>query len=82
MRVIAASTRWRTPSSKVRTLSLMIASSGITFSLVPACSAPAVTTADSVAAISRDTMVCSRPAFAVGGGRLAGISSGWACTSV
>ena len=38
MRSIAASTRLRTPSSKVRTLSLMIASSGMTFSFVPACS--------------------------------------------
>jgi hypothetical protein len=33
MRSIAASTRARTPSSKVRTFSLMIASSGITFSV-------------------------------------------------
>src|SRR5574337_318158 len=57
---MAARTRLRTPSSKVRTLSLMMASSGITFSLVPACSAPTVTTAASVAATSRDTIVCSR----------------------
>ena len=60
MRSIAASTRLRTPSSKVRTLSLMMASSGMTFSLVPACSAPTVTTAASAAATSRETMVCSR----------------------
>ena len=60
IRSIAASTRLRTPSSKVRTFSLMIASSGMTFSLVPACSAPMVTTAASVAASSRETMVCSR----------------------
>ena len=45
IRLIAASTRLRTSSSKVRTLSLMTASSGITFSFVPACSAPIVTTA-------------------------------------
>ena len=39
IRSIAASTRLRTPASKVRTFSLMIASSGMTFSFVPACSA-------------------------------------------
>ena len=60
MRVIAASTRFLTPASKLRTLSLMTASSGITFSLSPACSTPIVTTADSVAAISRETMPCRR----------------------
>ena len=38
----------------------MTASSGMTFSLSPACSAPTVTTAASEAASSRDTMVCSR----------------------
>ena len=36
MRSIAASTRFRTSSLNVRTFSLMIASSGITFSFVPA----------------------------------------------
>ena len=36
IRSMAASTRFRTPTSKVRTFSLMSASSGITFSLVPA----------------------------------------------
>ena len=56
-----ASRTWlRTPSSKVRTFSLMVASSGITFSLVPACSAPTVTTADCAGATSRDTIVCRR----------------------
>jgi hypothetical protein len=50
----------RAPSSKVRTLSLITASSGITFSLVPACSEPIVSTAASVGASSRATMVCSR----------------------
>ena len=48
MRSIAASTRFRTPSSNVRTFSLIIASSGMTFSFVPACSEPTVTTAASV----------------------------------
>ena len=38
----------------------MSASSGMTFSFVPACKTPTVTTAASVAATSRDTMVCSR----------------------
>jgi hypothetical protein len=54
IRSIAASTRLRTPSSKLRTLSLMTASSGMTFSLVPACNEPMVTTAASAAASSRD----------------------------
>ena len=54
----------RTPSSKVRTFSLMTASSGITFSFVPACSAPMVTTAGCVGATSRETMVCSRSTVA------------------
>jgi hypothetical protein len=36
----------------------MFASSGMTFSFVPACSTPVVTTADSLAAISQKTMVC------------------------
>ena len=64
MRSIAASTCLRTPSSNVRTFSLMMASSGITFSLVPACRTPTVTTAASVAATSRETMVCSRRTIA------------------
>ena len=55
-----ASTCLRTPASNVRTLSLMTASSGMTFSFVPACSTPTVTTAASLAATSRDTMVWSR----------------------
>ena len=38
----------------------MTASSGMTFSLSPACSEPMVTTADSVAATSRATMPCRR----------------------
>ena len=38
----------------------MMASSGMTFSFVPACNAPMVTTAASAAATSRDTMVCRR----------------------
>src|SRR5579864_1527891 len=59
IRSIAASTCLRTPSSKVRTFNLIIASSGITFSFVPACSAPIVTTAESVGATSRETIVCS-----------------------
>ena len=48
----------------MRTFSLMSASSGMTFSFVPACSAPTVTTAASVAAISRETMVCRRSTVA------------------
>ena len=60
IRVIAASTRVRTFSSKVRTFSFMTASSGMTFSLSPACNEPTVTTAASDAASSRDTMVCRR----------------------
>ncbi len=36
------------------------ASSGMTWSLVPACSAPIVTTAACEAAVSRETMVCNR----------------------
>jgi hypothetical protein len=60
IRSMAASTRLRTPASNVRTLSLMIASSGITFSFVPAWSEPTVTTADSAAATSRETTVCNR----------------------
>lgn len=60
MRSIAASTRLRTPAAKVRTLSLMTASSGITFSLVPACNAPTVTAAGSSGPTSRDTTVCRR----------------------
>jgi hypothetical protein len=39
---------------------LIIASSGITFSFVPACKTPMVTTADSAAATSRETMPCRR----------------------
>jgi hypothetical protein len=42
----------------------MIASSGMTFSFVPACSTPMVTTAASFAATSRETMVCSRSTVA------------------
>src|SRR5207302_962208 len=57
MRSIEASTRLRTPSLKVRTFSLIVASSGITFSLVPAWREPIVTTAASVGATSRETMV-------------------------
>ena len=64
IRSIAASTRVRTPSSNVRTFNLMTASSGMTFSFVPACSDPMVTTAASVAASSRDTIVCSRSTVA------------------
>ena len=64
MRLIAASTRVRTSSLNVRTFSLMTASSGMTFSLSPACSDPTVTTAASAAAISRDTMVCNRSTVA------------------
>jgi hypothetical protein len=37
----------------------MIASSGMTFSFVPAYSAPTVATAASAAATSRETTVCS-----------------------
>src|SRR5690554_3699937 len=85
MRSVAASTRLRTSVSKLRTFNLMMASSGITFSLVPACRAPIVTTADSAAASSRETMVCSRIivaagvhdgvrlAFAIGGCEPAGV---------
>jgi hypothetical protein len=60
MRSIAASTRLRTLSSNVRTFNLINASSGIMFSFVPACSDPIVTTAESVGATSRETIVCSR----------------------
>jgi hypothetical protein len=60
IRLIASSTWVRTASSKVRTFSLMTASSGMTFSFVPACSAPIVTTADCAAATSRETIVWSR----------------------
>ena len=45
IRSMAASTRLRTSSSKVRTLSLRSASSGMMFSFVPAWSAPIGTTA-------------------------------------
>ena len=41
-------------------LSLMVASSGMMFSLVPACSEPTVSTALSSGEISRETMVCRR----------------------
>ena len=37
----------------------MMASSGMTFSFVPACRTPIVTTAESVGATSRETIVCS-----------------------
>ena len=60
IRLIASSTRCRTASSKVRTLSLITASSGITFSLVPAWSAPTVTTTASDGPTSRETIVCNR----------------------
>ena len=59
IRSMAASTCLRTPSSMVRTFNLMIASSGMTFSFVPACRTPTVTTAESVGATSRETIVCS-----------------------
>ena len=75
IRVIAARTRVRTSSSNVRTFSFMTASSGMTFSLSPACSDPTVTTAASEAASSRDTMVCSRStvAAAITTGSIAGL---------
>ena len=38
----------------------MIASSRMTFSFVPACNAPIVTTAASVGASSRETIICRR----------------------
>jgi hypothetical protein len=41
-------------------LSLMVASSGMMFSLVPACSEPTVSTALSSGETSRETIVCSR----------------------
>ncbi len=64
IRLTAASMVLRTSSSYVRMLSLRVASSGMMFSLTPACSEPMVSTALSVGAISRDTMVCSRIAVA------------------
>ena len=64
MRSIAASVFARTDSSKVRTDSRSSAWSGMTFSTVPACSAPTVTTALSAGATSLDTIVWSRSTVA------------------
>jgi hypothetical protein len=60
IRLIAPSTCSRTSSSKARTFNLIVASSGMTFSFVPAWSAPIVRTADCAAATSRETIVCNR----------------------
>ena len=64
MRRIDFSMYSRVSSLKVRMFSLIVASSGMMFSLVPACSEPIVSTAGSVGAISRETMVCSRSVVA------------------
>ena len=59
MRLIALSTFSRTAGSKVRTLSVSSAWSEMMFSFVPARTVPTVTTAESVAAMLRETTVCS-----------------------
>ena len=59
IRVIAVSTFSRTEGSKVRTLRVSSAWSEMMFSLVPARMVPTVSTAESVAAMLRDTTVWS-----------------------
>src|SRR5207248_11113928 len=59
IRSTAASTHSRTVWTNARILISITASTAMMLLAVPTCSEPTVTTADSVAEISRETIVCS-----------------------